>query len=116
MDVEKEEDEEIVEENEEENVATVVETEEVEIEMIIETTMNTRIRDIKPKTMREDMTESENIMIMKKVDTAVAVEVDKMIRGVVGTTIELIEAVGNVEVATIKVKRSPIIRKMETVK
>ena len=113
--MEKEEDEEIVEENEE-SVATVVETEEVVIEMIIETTVNTRIRDIKPKTMREDMTESENIMIMKKVDTVVAVEVVKMIRGVVGTIIEMIEVEGNVEVAIIKVKRNPIIRKMETVR
>ena len=113
--MEKEEDEEIVEENEE-SVATVVETEEVVIEMIIETTVNTRIRDIKPKTMREDMTESENIMIMKKVDTVVAVEVVKMIRGVVGTIIEMIEVEGNVEVAIIKVKRNLIIRKMETVR
>ena len=113
--MEKEEDEEIVEENEE-SVATVVETEEVVIEMIIETTVNTRIRDIKPKTMREDMIESENIMIMKKADTVVAVEVVKMIRGVVGTIIEMIEVEGNVEVAIIKVKRNPIIRKMETVR
>ena len=110
------EDEEIVEENEGEIVEIVVETEEVVIEMIIETTVITRIRDIKPKTMREDMTESENIMIMKKVDIVVAVEVVKMIRGVVGTIIEMIEAEGNVEVAIIKVKRNPIIRKMETVR
>ena len=113
--MEKEEDEEIVEENEE-SVATVAETEEVAIEMIIETTVNTRIRDIKPKTMREDMIESENIMIMKKADTVVAVEVVKMIRGVVGTIIEMIEVEGNVEVAIIKVKRNLIIRKMETVR